>query len=418
MAMETTSSLLLSCAALAFAACAGEKPEVTAPAAPPAPAVDALPPPSAAEILDAAIEAAGGLAKIEAASSWTSTTKGVYMGMPYESKNAYKNGLVRMDLQMSGERMSMVMGADPCWMQSGPVVTACSQEDRQINRKTSAMGEAMRLAPLRRPGWEISARRADVDGRPADVFVVRNAAAGAEGMLIIDAETHSLLKSVYTATMHGQEGEVAVVPAEYEDLCGVRTPTRIVSTFDGAPYVEEEVVDLQCGPVDDAVFAEPPQVADGTVAVREVPPVTVACDVMKGPYDGIPAAFGRLMGFLGERKLEPAGAAQLLYVVCPADTKDPKKYVTEVCFPVGLVAPAAEEKTGEFVVKALPAAKVLSVYGVGPSDAKSAELAKRAMAEAKTRKLEPAGHMRQISYSDPATVPPEKQVHELQLPVR
>jgi effector-binding domain-containing protein len=148
-----------------------------------------------------------------------------------------------------------------------------------------------------------------------------------------------------------------------------------------------------------------------------VPSTTVACNVMKGPYDGIGAAIGKVMGFMAEKELSPAGAPTLLYVVCPAETKDPAKYVTEVCFPVAAPPPAAPEESGEFVVKGLPATRVLAVYGVGPCDKKSAEMAKRASDEAKKRKLVPAGHMRQISYSDPAAIPPDQQVSELQLPV-
>jgi penicillin amidase len=64
---------------------------------------------------------------------------------------------------------------------------------------------------------------------------------------------------------------------------------------------------MTCGPVDDAAFAAPPQVADGTAVEKDVPSMTVACDVMQGPYDGIGAAIGRLMGFMAEKQLAPAG---------------------------------------------------------------------------------------------------------------
>jgi len=197
----------------------------------------------------------------------------------------------------------------------------------------------------------------------------------------------------------------------------VLTFSKSVATFGGEPYVEEEILEMACGPVDDAVFAAPPQVADGTTVEKDAPAMTVACDIMKGPYGGIGAAIGKVMGFMAEKKLVPAGPPTLLYVVCPAETKDPAKYVTEVCFPVAAPPPAAPEESGEFVVKGLPAVRVLAVYGVGPSEKTSPEMAKRASDEAKKRGLVPAGHMRQISHSDPAAVPPDQQVSELQLPV-
>jgi effector-binding domain-containing protein len=408
---------LLAIVTTLFVACGGGTPGA---AGPEAIAITGAAPqaaPSADAILDAAIAAAGGLAKIEAASSWTSRSKGVYMGMPYESKNTYKGGLVRMDVTMSGEPMSMVMGDDPCWMAIGPVVQPCSAEERRMNAMMSAMGEAMLLAPLKRPGWELRSRSGEAGGRPADVIAVRNTAVGASGELYFDPESHRLVEARYPATMHGQEAEVAVTLSQYKDLCGVQTFSKSVSTFGGAPYVEEEVLEMTCAPVDDAAFAAPPQVADGTAVEKDVPSMTVACNVMKGPYDGIGAAIGKVMGFMAEKKLAPAGSPTLLYVVCPAETKDPAKYVTEVCFPVAAPPPAAPEESGEFVVKGLPPVRVLAVYGVGPCDKKLGEMAKRASDEAKKRKLVPAGHMRQISHSDPATIPPDQQVSELQLPV-
>jgi effector-binding domain-containing protein len=217
--------------------------------------------------------------------------------------------------------------------------------------------------------------------------------------------------------MHGQEAEVVVALSEFEELCGVLTFSKSVATFGGAPYVEEEILEMACGPVDDAVFAAPAQVADGTVVEKEVPAMTVACAVMRGPYDGVGTALGKLSAFMAERRLAPAGAPTLLYVVSPAETKDPAKYVTEVCFPVAAPPPAVPEESGELVIKGLPAARVLAVYGVGPSEKTSPVMAQRASDEAKARQLVAAGRLRQISFSDPATTAPDQQVSELQLPV-
>ena len=61
------------------------------------------------------------------------------MGMPYESRNTYKGGLVRMDITMSGEPMSMVLAAEPCWMQTGPVVQPCTAEERRLSGAMGAM---------------------------------------------------------------------------------------------------------------------------------------------------------------------------------------------------------------------------------------------------------------------------------------
>jgi effector-binding domain-containing protein len=394
-------------------------------------AEEAAPEPKAAEaqpaaeltadkVLDAAIEAAGGLDKLKATASWKGKSKGTFMGMPYKSSNIYKNGIVRMDIIMGdGNDMGMVMGPDPCWMTSGPVVIPCSKEERESNKVMSAISQAIFLWPLKEAGWEVSlSGKADVNGKPCDVLAVKNAASGAEGKLAIDAETHLLAQVEYTVAMHGKPTKFVGQHTNYKDFCGAKLAATQKMTMNGMPYVEEEVLEVACGPVDDAELAPPEQVKDGTVLERTVTPYTSACVLAKGPYDGIGASIGKLMQLVEKEQLMPIGPPVMVYVKAPPAVKDPAKFETDVCLPVGAPPPVEPQVKGDLTIKAFAGAKVLSAYGIGPYDKKSEELVELVMAEAGKRKLKPAGPLRQRTFSDPETVPPAEQVSEMQIPIQ
>jgi effector-binding domain-containing protein len=401
---------------LACAAC-GEKPE---PAKNKETAAKAEPKkPTAVDLLDAAIAAHGGFDKLKTAGSWKSTSKGTYMGMPYESVNLNRDGVVRMDIVMGdGEKMSMVMGVDPCWMTSGPVVIECTKDERAANRVMVAMSRSMMLAPLKEPGWTVAlADAVEVDGRKCDALAVENAKSGAKGTLAFDPETRLLARAEYTAVMMGQPTRFVSWPSDYRELCGVRMAGRWKMTMNDQPYVEEEILELACGPVEEAALAPPAQVADGTIVERVIRPLTGACMVMKGPYEGTGEAMGRLMGFLGQKQLMPVGAPMLTYLEAPPAVKDPQKYETEICFPVGAPPPPEPQVEGDFTIKAFGETRVLAAFGLGPCAETSPRLAGLLGAEMGKRKLAGAGPMRQVTYSDPASVPPEKLVSEMQIPL-
>ena len=85
---------------------------------------------------------------------------------------------------------------------------------------------------------------------------------------------------------------------------------------------------------------------------------------------------------------------------------------------VTTVTEGQPKKKGKFVIKALKPRKVLAAYGVGPYEKKSPELMKLLMAEAKKRKLKPAGPMCQISFMDPKETAAEELVSEMQIPIK
>lgn len=56
--------------------------------------------------------------------------------------------------------------------------------------------------------------------------------------------------------------------------------------------------------------------------------------VVKGPYELIVSAVDELSAHLGPEGLRVAGPMCNRYLVGPAQSDDPARYVTEVCIPV------------------------------------------------------------------------------------
>jgi len=142
--------------------------------------------------------------------------------------------------------------------------------------------------------------------------------------------------------------------------------------------------------------------------------MTVACDVMRGPYDGVGAALGKLSAFMAERRLAPAGAPTSSTVV-----SRPRPRIGQVRHrgvpPGRRAGPGLARGVRRARRQGDAATRVLACTAWGRARRPSPVMAQRASDEAKARKLVPAGHMRQISFSDPATTAPDQQVSELQL---
>ena len=153
----------ITAAALTLSACEAHKP--TEPS-PPATAPDNRPPvdmaasAEGARILDAALQAQGGLERLKALDQWTVRSTGVYLGMPYSAVSTFRVDELRMDIKMkTGDRMSMVTGERNCWMRTGPVVVSCPAQERAANRDMLAWEQTLRLWPLKEGGWKSLARQ-------------------------------------------------------------------------------------------------------------------------------------------------------------------------------------------------------------------------------------------------------------------
>ncbi len=372
-------------------------------------------------ILDAAIQARGGLDKIKVMASRTYQSKGTFMGMPYVANNVYQLGTLLMEVGTEGgtaARMTMVWGLDKCWNKSGQVLLPCAPEEMKNAQASMTVDRATLLFPLKEPGWELNGSKAEQDGKAYEILMVRETASGVTGVLMFDPTTHLLARVKYQGTRGGQSGEYVMDLQEHKELCGVQFPSKMATTFMGQPYVSEEVVEMKCAPVDPALFNQPAQVADKTVEEHPTGSAVLVCTTMKGPYSGLEAAMKKLGDFMVQNKLSPMDAPLAIYQKAPPTIKAPEKFVTDVCYPVSGDPQLTLEKGAEFSVQKLEPGAVLAIYGVGEYGKKCEELALLLAKEAAKKKLKIVGPMRQIFYMDPKSVPADQLVSQLQLPLK
>jgi len=372
------------------------------------------------KLLQAAIEGRGGLEKCKAVGAMSGKTKGTYMGKPYTAEFQYKIGeAMHMDISMpGGQGMSMTFGSDECWNKIGPVVVPCKEDQKKENVQMLAFDKAVMLWPLAEGDWQIEAGKKKEGDKEYDTLSVKSEKLGVEGTLVFDPESHMLVNGTAKGSWMGKEGEYSFKMSDYSEECGVQMAHKSETAFNGEKFMDEEYLEINCEPIDEQVFAMPEQVKDGTIVERDIPARTLACTTMKGPYEGTGKAIEGLMAFMGKKKMEPMGAPVLTYLKAPPKVKKPKKFVTDICFPVGAPPPRRPKKSGKFVIKAAKPQHVLSVYGVGSYDKKVPELMKTLVKEAKKRKLKVKGRMGHACYSEPGAVPPEEMVSEMMLPIK
>jgi effector-binding domain-containing protein len=380
--------------------------------------------PEVQKILDAAVEAHGGLEKVMATKSLR------HKGIARHAKNPKQavytwDGSANMGqwhgviTSPSGGKFILVRGPEHCWFQKGPVVMPCAEKKKNLTLALAAIQTAQHLWPLKELGWEIEAGKTKVGSKEFDRLTIKWPEIDAEGYLDFDPESH-LLSQITCKTSDGKGYVISSSGSEYKEYCGGYKYANkwTASDIEGKPIELIEFTSITCEPVDDKIFEQPEQVADGTLEEKETKASVVACTKMKGPYDKAGKTIEKLTGFINKQKLSQDGKPMMIYLKGPPKVKKAKKYLTEICIPVAAKAPKKPKKKGKFVIKAMKPRKVLAAYGVGAYEKKAPELMKLLMAEAKKRKLKPAGPMCQISFMDPKETAAEELVSEMQIPIK
>jgi len=368
--------------------------------------------PAVEKFIDERIAAMGGADKLKP-TGWTSKSKGTYAGKPYTSSNTGMPGVTRMDIEMpGGAKMPMVHGLDKCWSQTGPVVIPCTEEAAKHARIMTAMIGAQMLMPLKtQAGWELA-----VDG---DTLKVKHAEYGVDGSLTFDPESKLITGMTYKSTVHGQAGEFVTKYSDHKEFCGIQFPAKMVTALNKKPWLTEEWLEMTCGDVDESLFEQPEQVADGTFVEKTTPPMAVACMKHKGPHEKLNDGVAKLMKLMMKQKLAPAGPVMMTFLKGPPKVKKAKKFVTEICVPVMVKKPPKRpKKKGKLTLKGMKPQNVLAVYGSGDYQTKTGELMKALKAEVKKRKLKAKGPACGVYYMDSSKVPPEQQVAEVMIAVK
>ncbi len=372
-------------------------------------------PEQAARILDQAIEAHGGAGKLKALAAVTAQVEGQSPMGAFTATSTFARGHHRMDIKLeNGNQFAFTRGPKYCWAQKGPVIVPMAEEEKKSQRAMAALMEAMLLWPVKQKGLATGAGKVKIDDKEYDQLKLEWPDLEAEGSLVFDPRSHLLVRA--GVSIPGQEIEIAL--SEHQEFCGVKIASRRAAKFNGKPMQLIMWKQADCAPVDEQTFRNPEQVADKTIGQRQTIPATVACTTMKGPYTGLEKTMQELTQKLKDNKIPVIGRPLMIYKKGPPRVKQPKKWVTQVCFPVNLEAPQKPEKKGEIVIMALKPGTALTAYGIGEYAKKAPELAALLVKEAKKRKLKAQGPMIHLTYTNPQTTPAAELVSELLLPLK
>ena len=93
-------------------------------------------------------------------------------------------------------------------------------------------------------------------------------------------------------------------------------------------------LDPHSGLFEVCVPVAPGTAGDAKVGVKQLPAMTVAYAVVKGPYDKISAHYSEFLAWLTAEGLEVAGPPREIYVKGPQSNVPSAEYLTEIQFPV------------------------------------------------------------------------------------
>jgi len=186
---------------------------------------------------------------------------------------------------------------------------------------------------------------------------------------------------------------------------------------DGADKAAADLVSVDMGKVESALFTKPPQAQTGKPKVRSVPEHQAASVIHKGPYDGIGMAMGMAFGFIGQNKLVPMGAPVMVYLKDPKNTENPEEYVTEIRIAVAIPEGTEILQFHGVELKTIPGTDIAAQVEIGPYD--KVALSYGPLAKwIQDNGYEIAGPAAMADYSDPRTTTPEKLLHEIYFPVK
>ncbi|APW61488.1 outer membrane lipoprotein-sorting protein [Paludisphaera borealis] len=210
----------------------------------------------AVEILDKAVKALGGeekLAKIQAA-SWKAEGKLTVNGGEGKFNTSVTfQGDDRIHIDFDAEfggnpiKGSTIVNGDKGWRKFNDNQQDLGADDIAREKRTLYLIVSPALPTrLKGKGFKVSADGEEkVGDKPADVLKIVGPD-GKDFRLFFDKESGLPVKAVArVAGWNGEEFEQASLFSDYKDFGGVKRPTKVVSTRDGEPFIEQTVVDFK-----------------------------------------------------------------------------------------------------------------------------------------------------------------------------
>lgn len=222
-------------------------------------------------LVNKAIKAAGGAAKLAMFKGITFKEKGIYYGMgqgvEYTGEwSEQQPDKMRMQIDVTAGNMKItfirVVNGDKVWAKTGGEATAIDNKDQIAEaREECYVGWISSLLPLKNKAFQLSPLgEVKVDGKPA--VGVRVSHKGHRDInLFFDKESGLLAKreSVIKDFMaDGKEATQETLFSNYKEVKGAKFPMKVVLNRDGKKYVESEMTEIEPKEkIDDAVFGKP-----------------------------------------------------------------------------------------------------------------------------------------------------------------
>ena len=357
-------------------------------------------------VVDVAIAAHGGLEKLTAAATWVAQIRRHQRGDSYVMKSYYRPGMVRLAQDLGdGNESADVIGDPHCWGMQDPVSIPCSPETRENDRPRVIMEIAVQLWPLRKKEWVlISTASQSLHGRRFDSVAARYLPRDTVAEFLFDPDTHLLHSISVQGVKEGVYGTHVHTFSEYKEFCGVLMPSHNEKLFEGDVWVAEDVLDLECQPVQESLFLRPQQVAEGALSAGHADSTWLVCTPDSIAISSLPEQQERLHAAISKNELRPTGPT-LSHIL--------EDGTLQSCAP--LEADAAREYEG-LVSKLLPDTELLSIFSLQDYDG-SPSLVDQLRNEVQRRNLVSTGPIRMVRYDNDGMGLTGELVVELQLSV-
>jgi hypothetical protein len=213
---------------------------------------------AAREIIDKAILAGGGEAKLAKFESAIMKEKGTYYGMgdglPYTSVVHMKRP-DRFKMEVKGV-FTICLDGDKGWMKSDKAVTDLPKEELEVQQLNQKAGWIMSLLPLKDKAYKLKIEKNG--GKDALVEVTRKDYPTVR--LYFDTKAGHLIKSQFKTKSQEQKYKEVMAEFQFSDfktVDGVTVPHHVVLKHDGKLFVEADVTEIKAAKLDNKVFARP-----------------------------------------------------------------------------------------------------------------------------------------------------------------
>jgi len=215
------------------------------------------------EVIDQAIQTAGGAEKLSRLTGQTWRAK-----MKIHENGQVRTVDARYAVQWPDKLRSDVVGSytmvrngDEGWLTQGKTLQDLTTDQLLFLKEDMHVNWLRTLAPLRAKGIRYqNVPPIEVDGR-ATVGVRVSSTGHRDVVFLFDQETHDVVKTETKSRGLGEEGELANIESFYskfEKVAGTRVPTRVRIVRDGELFMEIEISDIQrAEKLDPKLFARP-----------------------------------------------------------------------------------------------------------------------------------------------------------------